>query len=371
MISSQNLVAMVKRGQWTTARSILGAVVVAFIAFRIANSFMQEHESLMVKFMGQSRTRHSVDANIFDHFAPDRWKELVRHQAGKDNTITLTMMDQKYKHFGAPWYKQALRLGINNAVIIALDPPAYERAVSDDLPVINYMCLVNNCTEFSPASESAKYHFKISSLRVLMDLGYHILMTEMDIILTKNPFTTTIDIDNKVQADHGSTNLSLLSFGENGLDMWLSTHCSHPRVNIGFVTIQNNQRTRAFFRLYERNWQTARAWDQTLWDSMLPNFDQLQALHVIPNETVTWGIISPRYVTEWGKDVGFQHGKCTSTLTTVPCEQVVTYHLTSLSLLEKQAVMCYFYRMGDCDIASKQVTDVLDGMCHVRSKLPF
>jgi hypothetical protein len=165
--------------------------------------------------------------------------------------------------------------------------------------------------------------------------------------------------------------LNLLSFGENGLDMWLSTHCSHPRINIGFVTIQNNQRTRAFFRLYERNWQTARTWDQTLWDSMLPNFDQLQALHVRPNETVTWGIISPRYVTEWGKDVGFQHGKCTSALSTVPCDQVVTYHLTSLSLTEKQAVMCYFYRMDDCDIASKQVTDVLDGMCHMRSKRPF
>ena len=78
--------------------------------------------------------------------------------------------------------------------------------------------------------------------------------------------------------------------------LWLSpNHIRKIRASLGLIFTCRALQGTIFLISFSR-------WDQTLWDSMLPIFDQLQAPHGRPNETVTWGIISPRYVTEWGKD---------------------------------------------------------------------
>lgn len=87
----------------------------------------------------------NVATQNINMFHAKNWKQLLAYQARMDNTITLTMVDHDYKQIAKPWYLQALRINLNNCVIVALDDEAYKQAIDERRPVIRYECLVNEC----------------------------------------------------------------------------------------------------------------------------------------------------------------------------------------------------------------------------------
>ena len=119
--------------------------------------------------------------------------------------------------------------------------------------------------------------------------------------------------------------------------MLISSHCHHPRVNIGLVATVSNNRTIAFMRTMEQNWQKSAMWDQALWDAMLHNHDELCFGCQEADKNLTWSKLDCCVFAEGAKTFRGQHVNCASN------DEIFTWHLTSVPLDAKLLDLIKFY----------------------------
>lgn len=273
----------------------------------------------------------------------------------------MTLFDQNYADLAPLWVERMHHLGLFNLLMVALDPPSLVLAQQHKLPAMSLECVLNDCKSFATKVQSVRLgarmvtfavpddvHVKLSPLRAIVEAGVHVLFSEMDVLILRNPLSGVAFANfhsdlcafygrqedmrgDQMEAIHGL-----------GPAMIVSAHNNHPRVNIGLFFLRADDTAVHFCRQLENNWKWSQktqkrggVWDQVLWDALLNNSDKLSAGHSRASIPIRWSKLDPCIFTEDGRSLLGNHANCH----TWRPHRVYTWHLTYLDIRQKLSIM--------------------------------
>ncbi|KAK3041852.1 hypothetical protein RJ639_000368 [Escallonia herrerae] len=122
---------------------------------------------------------------------PFSLKFLLSTRADQNNTIALAIAGYSYKDMLMSWVCRLRRLLISNFLVCALDPEMYEFSVVQGLPVFKDSFAPTNISfdDCHFGTECFQRVTKVKSRVVLqiLKLGYHVLLSDVDVYWFKNP----------------------------------------------------------------------------------------------------------------------------------------------------------------------------------------
>eukprot|EP00742_Colponemidia_sp_Colp-10_P002153 GILJ01002300.1.p1 GENE.GILJ01002300.1~~GILJ01002300.1.p1 ORF type:complete len:322 (+),score=18.01 GILJ01002300.1:117-1082(+) len=185
--------------------------------------------------------------------APDAFTILQTRIQGAKQVIW-TLSDKGYIPFLRPWRDRLYSFNRSTIFVASLDNETATYCVEHDIPFVHY------------PEELGVVKFVLSSK--LAAFGVEALFTEMDVFWIEDPFLSVVQPMLKV---------------DPSLDLLITGHVNHLRVNIGVFFARPTSSVIAFFsslatyyHLRRDLWGPTR--DQIIWDGYLRNIDELPDL---------------------------------------------------------------------------------------------
>ena len=297
----------------------------------------------------------------------------LRGLSSNGSTLVTTVFDRHYAHLASSWSSHLARLSLPHQIMLALDNHSLATGVRMRLPVISIECALHACRPFAAATQSpptrrsshrrsaavgvgsltmagvpSHVHPLLSTLRALSSYGYHVLFLDMDVLVLQ-PLPRHPHLGPSLRHPNEAT---------GGYDLLVSTHAHHPRVNIGLMLLRATTRSLGFLRTLESNWRASHAWDQSLFDALLPNYDSLPSGLAKANPPVRWARLDACSIAECGLcplgQCAGAYGSLTRHTCNLPPRDVYTWHLTALNTSGKVELLSRFYA------AAARTTDLGD-----------
>ena len=201
--------------------------------------------------------------------------EALAANASPDKVIILpSTVDGGYQHMALNFYEFNLkRLNITNFVFMCIDKEACDVLKNSCIPAYLFSVVAHGSKAFTYKDQEFvdKATTKLRIVRSALELGYHVLLTDLDIIYFKNPFNhfPCDDCDVQIQTNDVKGKRKL--------------------VNSGFMYIRNSPNiTEAFGEMVRRHEKDPTLHDQGIVHATLKKNIKAQKLKVVNLPYDTW-----------------------------------------------------------------------------------
>lgn len=119
---------------------------------------------------------------------------LYKHHTNKD--ILVATVDAGYIGFALNWACSLKRLGVENFFFHATDDKVFKELVARSMPVVKYLSVLSQEYEklqqdavvYGSVSYQSLMNTRTSFITMIVERGYNVLLSDIDIVYLKNPF---------------------------------------------------------------------------------------------------------------------------------------------------------------------------------------
>jgi hypothetical protein len=190
-----------------------------------------------------------------------------------DGTAILNVCDGNLKQYLGKWVDMLGAFGRRHQhVIVAIDGPTEQYCTANRLNCVRWP----SAGSLSPPKVGYDW-IKFSATLMLLEVGVAVLMSEMDVVWLHDPLAVRPHGESAGAHHWGATMAGRQSCKTAAVDLEVSGHALHPRVNCGYYHARPTARSLSFFAvLVERTLAQARS---KLADARVPAGLPLGALH--------------------------------------------------------------------------------------------
>uniref|UniRef100_A0A0C9S1N1 Glycosyltransferase n=1 Tax=Wollemia nobilis TaxID=56998 RepID=A0A0C9S1N1_9CONI len=233
--------------------------------------------------MGTVKSLRTNPTVVPDESVNPKLAKLLEKVA-KNQEIIVALANSNVKEMIEVWFESIKRAGITNYLVVALDDPIVDFLQSKNVPVYRRDSTLTNLQK--KGNNHAVSALKFGLLREFLQLGYSVLLSDVDIVYLQNPFDFLYrDCDVESMTD-GHTNMTAYGYNDVSDDpkMGWARYAHTMRIwvyNSGFFYIRPTIPSIELLDRVADRLSKEDAWDQAVFNEELfyPSHPGYEGLH--------------------------------------------------------------------------------------------